>query len=182
MVYHEELQCCCTQVKYWILRTSKVAFRRLSRYDVWNPQCSCYGFRHTNSHLYSFLYFVEFVVVVHSCFITKEEREEILEQREEKRIEKEFEEEIMKSPSMIPMTPGFVGQDHGMIPELPDTHRWLPRVPLHMEEFFMHRLLPGPRHAHRALIDSVLQVLLRTFLCGITRICLRRYKPNQYRR
>lgn len=74
---------------------------------------------HTNSQLYSFLYFVEFVVVVHSCFITKEEREEILEQREEKRIEKEFEEEIMKSPSMIPMTPGFVGQDHGMIPRTP---------------------------------------------------------------
>ncbi|OOQ91079.1 hypothetical protein PEBR_02407 [Penicillium brasilianum] len=66
-----------------------------------------------------FLYFVEFVVIVHSCFITKEEREDVLEQREEKRIEKEFEEEIMKSPSMIPMTPGFVGQDHGMIPRTP---------------------------------------------------------------
>lgn len=65
------------------------------------------------------LYFVEFVIIVHSCFITKEEREEIIEQREEKRIEKEFEEEIMKSPSMIPMTPGFVGQDNGMIPRTP---------------------------------------------------------------
>jgi hypothetical protein len=73
----------------------------------------------TNTSLYSVLYFVEFVIIVHSCFITKEEREEIIEQREEKRIEKEFEEEIMKSPSMIPMTPGFVGQDHGMIPRTP---------------------------------------------------------------
>jgi hypothetical protein len=73
----------------------------------------------TDTSLYSVLYFVEFVITVHSCFITKEEREEIIEQREEKRIEKEFEEEIMKSPSMIPMTPGFVGQDHGMIPRTP---------------------------------------------------------------
>lgn len=59
---------------------------------------------------------MEFVIVVHSCFITKAERDEILEQREEKRIEKEFEEEIMKSPSMIPMTPAF---DQVMIPRTP---------------------------------------------------------------
>ncbi|KAF7715412.1 Uncharacterized protein PECH_007906 [Penicillium ucsense] len=66
------------------------------------------------------LYFIEFAVIVHSCFVTKAERDEILEQREEKRIEKEFEEEIMKSPSMIPMTPAFFGQDHpGMIPRTP---------------------------------------------------------------
>ncbi|KAJ5168188.1 uncharacterized protein N7482_003782 [Penicillium canariense] len=65
------------------------------------------------------LYFVELVVVVHSCFITKEEREEILDQREEKRIEKEFEEEILKSPSMIPMTPAFMGQGQGMMPRTP---------------------------------------------------------------
>lgn len=75
--------------------------------------------RYANQLLDSVLYFVEFVIVVHSCFITKEEREEVIEQREEKRIEKEFEEEIMKSPSMIPMTPGFMGQDHGMIPRTP---------------------------------------------------------------
>lgn len=65
------------------------------------------------------LYVVEFGVSVHSCFITKEEREEIIEQREEKRIEKEFEEEILKSPSMIPMTPGFTSHAPGMIPRTP---------------------------------------------------------------
>lgn len=65
----------------------------------------------------SILYFVEFCVTFHSCFITKEERAAILEEREEKAIEKEFEEEIMKSPSMIPMTPGF--QASGMVPRTP---------------------------------------------------------------
>lgn len=63
------------------------------------------------------LYFVEFCITFHSCFITKEERDAILEEREEKAIEKEFEEEIMKSPSMIPLTPGF--QAPGMIPRTP---------------------------------------------------------------
>jgi hypothetical protein len=77
----------------------------------------------------SVLYFVEFCISIHSCFITPEEREEILEQREEKKIEKEFEEEILKSPSMIPMTPGpmspghmtpgFMSQGRGMVPRTP---------------------------------------------------------------
>ncbi|OGE55487.1 hypothetical protein PENARI_c004G07727 [Penicillium arizonense] len=56
---------------------------------------------------------------IHSCFITPEEREEIMERREERRIEKEFEEEIMKSPSMIPMTPGSMPRGPGMVPRTP---------------------------------------------------------------
>ncbi|CAI7586046.1 hypothetical protein PCG10_007709 [Penicillium crustosum] len=56
---------------------------------------------------------------IYSCFITPEEREAILEQREERRIEKEFEEEIIKSPSMIPMTPGSMPQGPGMVPRTP---------------------------------------------------------------
>jgi len=56
---------------------------------------------------------------IHSCFITPEEREEILEEREERRIEKEFEEEIIKSPGMIPMTPGSMPQGPGMVPRTP---------------------------------------------------------------
>jgi hypothetical protein len=56
---------------------------------------------------------------IHSCFITPEEREEILERREERRIEKEFEEEIMKTPSMIPMTPGSMPRGPGMVPRTP---------------------------------------------------------------
>lgn len=63
------------------------------------------------------LYFAEFCICVHSCFITKEERDEILEQREEKIIEQEFEEEIMKSPGLIPLTPGF--QAPAMVPRTP---------------------------------------------------------------
>ncbi|KAJ5477832.1 hypothetical protein N7530_003341 [Penicillium desertorum] len=42
---------------------------------------------------------------IHSCFITPEEREAILEQREERRIEKEFEEEIIKHGSPYPGVP-----------------------------------------------------------------------------
>ncbi|KAJ5349858.1 hypothetical protein N7541_007585 [Penicillium brevicompactum] len=53
---------------------------------------------------------------IHSCFITPEEREEIVEQREERRIEKEFEEEIIKSPGMIPMTPGSMPHGPGIPP------------------------------------------------------------------
>ncbi|KAJ5169789.1 uncharacterized protein N7500_002572 [Penicillium coprophilum] len=56
---------------------------------------------------------------IHSCFITPGEREEILEQREERRIEKEFEEEIIKSPGMIPMTPGSMPRGPGMVPRTP---------------------------------------------------------------
>ncbi|CAG8194939.1 unnamed protein product [Penicillium olsonii] len=56
---------------------------------------------------------------IHSCFITPEERDEILEQREERRIEKEFEEEIIKSPGMIPMTPGSMPPGPGMVPRTP---------------------------------------------------------------
>ncbi|KAJ5231036.1 hypothetical protein N7489_011744 [Penicillium chrysogenum] len=69
------------------------------------------------------LMIVYYVVIlgfnIHSCFITPEEREAILEQREERRIEKEFEEEIIKSPSMIPMTPGSMPQGPGMVPRTP---------------------------------------------------------------
>ncbi|KAJ5823539.1 hypothetical protein N7447_005879 [Penicillium robsamsonii] len=56
---------------------------------------------------------------IHSCFITPEERAEILEQREERRIEKEFEEEIIKSPGMIPMTPGSMPRGPVMVPRTP---------------------------------------------------------------
>ncbi|KAJ5779698.1 hypothetical protein N7457_007418 [Penicillium paradoxum] len=56
---------------------------------------------------------------IHSCFITPEEREEILEKREERRIEEEFEEEIIKSPGMIPMTPGSMPRGTAMIPRTP---------------------------------------------------------------
>ncbi|KAJ5089396.1 hypothetical protein N7532_008080 [Penicillium argentinense] len=59
------------------------------------------------------IYVAEFGISVHSCFITQEEKEQVLEAREEKRIEKEFEEEILKSPSMIPMSAA------GMVPRTP---------------------------------------------------------------
>ncbi|KAJ5729813.1 uncharacterized protein N7483_004321 [Penicillium malachiteum] len=59
------------------------------------------------------VYVIEFCVCLRSCWITYTERDEILEAREERRIETEFEEEIMKSPyypttpGPIPRTPGF---------------------------------------------------------------------------
>ncbi|EAW10696.1 uncharacterized protein ACLA_051680 [Aspergillus clavatus NRRL 1] len=53
------------------------------------------------------LYFVEFVLSIHSCIMTPEERAERLERAEEKRSMKEYEEAILKSPSMIPMTPAY---------------------------------------------------------------------------
>ncbi|KAG0159754.1 hypothetical protein PDIDSM_7278 [Penicillium digitatum] len=64
-------------------------------------------------------YVVHLGLNIHSCFITPEEREAILEQREERRIEKEFEEEIIKSPSMIPMPPGSMPRGPGMVPRIP---------------------------------------------------------------
>jgi hypothetical protein len=56
---------------------------------------------------------------IHSCFITPEERAEILEEREERRIEKEFEEEVIKSPGMIPMTPSSMLPGSSMVPRTP---------------------------------------------------------------
>lgn len=53
----------------------------------------------------SAIFFAEFAVSVISCFETKEEREQRRERREEKRALKEYEESILRSPSMIPMTP-----------------------------------------------------------------------------
>lgn len=54
----------------------------------------------------SILYFVELVLSLHSCVPTKEEIDKRRERQEEKRTMKEYEEEILKSPIMIPMTPG----------------------------------------------------------------------------
>lgn len=77
----------------------------------------------------SVYYSVELGLSIHSCFITPEEREEILEQREEKKIEKEFEEEILKSPSMmIPMTPGPMSPGH-MTPGFMPQQVMVPRTP-----------------------------------------------------
>ncbi|KAJ5662281.1 uncharacterized protein N7477_009897 [Penicillium maclennaniae] len=76
-------------------------------------------------------YCVELGFSIHSCFITPEEREEVLEQREEKKIEKEFEEEILKSPSMIPMTPGPMSPGHmtpGFMPQRVSPHMFTPRT------------------------------------------------------
>ncbi|KAA8644570.1 uncharacterized protein ATNIH1004_008775 [Aspergillus tanneri] len=50
------------------------------------------------------LYFVELVVSIHSCFITAEERAEREERREEKRTMKEYEDLVLKSPTMFPMS------------------------------------------------------------------------------
>ena len=67
----------------------------------------------------SVLYFAEFCISVHSCFITNEEKQEILDQREEKRVEKEFEEEVLNSPGIVPPTPGFMPGGAGMVPRTP---------------------------------------------------------------
>lgn len=64
----------------------------------------------------SIIYAVEFGISVHSCFITEEEKEKVLELREEKRIEKEFEEEVLKSPSMAPMSAGMIPRTPGFPP------------------------------------------------------------------
>ncbi|KAL6236210.1 hypothetical protein BDW75DRAFT_207315 [Aspergillus navahoensis] len=52
------------------------------------------------------LYTVELGIAIQNCFITKEERAEREEQREEKETMKAYEDMILKSPTMIPMTPG----------------------------------------------------------------------------
>ncbi|KAJ5221796.1 uncharacterized protein N7469_010683 [Penicillium citrinum] len=62
------------------------------------------------------IYAVEFGISVHSCFITEEEKAKVLELREEKRIEKEFEEEVLKSPSMAPMSAGMIPRTPGFPP------------------------------------------------------------------
>lgn len=64
----------------------------------------------------SIIYAIEFGISVHSCFITEEEKEKVLELREEKRIEKEFEEEVLKSPSMAPMSAGMIPRTPGFPP------------------------------------------------------------------
>ncbi|GIK03102.1 hypothetical protein Aspvir_007171 [Aspergillus viridinutans] len=53
------------------------------------------------------LYFVEFVLSVHSCVMTPEERAERLEKAEEKRTWKEYEEAVLKTPVVIPMSPAY---------------------------------------------------------------------------
>ncbi|KAL4881587.1 hypothetical protein BJY04DRAFT_55434 [Aspergillus karnatakaensis] len=52
------------------------------------------------------LYTVELGVAIQNCVMTKEERAERDEEREEKETMKAYEDMILKSPSMIPMTPG----------------------------------------------------------------------------
>ncbi|KAE8148310.1 hypothetical protein BDV25DRAFT_20142 [Aspergillus avenaceus] len=51
------------------------------------------------------IYFVEAVVSIHSCFLTKEEKAEHDERREEKRTMKEYEDMVLKTPRAFPMSP-----------------------------------------------------------------------------
>lgn len=54
---------------------------------------------------YSLIYFTEFVLSAISCFTTKAEREEHRERREEKRVIKKWEDEVLNSPNVFPLTP-----------------------------------------------------------------------------
>ncbi|KAL4913393.1 hypothetical protein BDW62DRAFT_192723 [Aspergillus aurantiobrunneus] len=54
------------------------------------------------------LYTVELGIAIQNCFITKEERAERDEAREEKETMKAYEDMVLKSPSVIPMTPSAV--------------------------------------------------------------------------
>lgn len=53
----------------------------------------------------SVVYAVEVGLSIHSCFLTAEEKEERRERREEKAVMKEYEETVLKSPSMAPLSP-----------------------------------------------------------------------------
>lgn len=124
MVHCEKLQCRLQKVQHWILHASEstvccdcyhgVSSALSTLIFVYSPS--------TRKQLANIPFSVYYVIIlgfcIHSCFITPEERDAILEQREERRIEKEFEEEIIKSPSMIPMTPGPMPRS-GMVPRTP---------------------------------------------------------------
>jgi len=127
VVHHKELQCRRSQVQYRVLRAGESTLRHLHCFNVCKRSHSSIYTEGTNIFR-SLLYFVELCVSIHSCFITPEEREEIIEQREEKKIEKEFEEEILKSPSMIPLTPGPMSPGH-MIPGFMPQRGMVPRTP-----------------------------------------------------
>lgn len=60
----------------------------------------------TANDIHSVIYTVEVGISIHSCFLTPEEKDEHRERREEKKVMKEYEEAILKSPSMIPLSPG----------------------------------------------------------------------------
>ncbi|CAL5874578.1 uncharacterized protein PFLUO_LOCUS8875 [Penicillium psychrofluorescens] len=62
------------------------------------------------------LYLVELGFNIHSCFVTKDERTRIDEKREEKKIEKEFEEAILNSPGFVPMNQQMIPRTPGMVP------------------------------------------------------------------
>ncbi|KAL4910613.1 hypothetical protein BDW74DRAFT_828 [Aspergillus multicolor] len=59
------------------------------------------------------LYTVELGIAIQNCFITKEERAERDEAREEKETMKAYEDMILKSPTMIPMTPSAIPMTPG---------------------------------------------------------------------
>lgn len=72
--------------------------------------------------LQSAIYAIELGLSVHSCFLTREEKEERREHREEKQAMQAYEETILRSPSMIPMTPGpSTGALPAMTPRTPRT-------------------------------------------------------------
>lgn len=55
---------------------------------------------------HSIIYSVELALNLHSCILTPEEKAEHQEHLEDERTLKEYEEEIIKSSSVLPMTPG----------------------------------------------------------------------------
>lgn len=155
MVYHEELQCGCTQVKYWILPASEVALCCHCHHDVRVLELNARD-KKTNIPC-RVLYAVELGISVHSCFITKEEKEKVLDLREEKRIEKEFEEEVLKSPSMIPMSaPGMIPRTPGFPPiaASPTVRHGAPISPFTPRHLAFNRLGSGSTSSDLPLRDN----------------------------
>lgn len=103
------------------------------------------------------LYAVDFGISVHSCFITKEEKEKVLELREEKRVEKEFEEEILKSPSMVPLSaPGMIPRTPGFPPiaSSPIVRHGAPISPFTPRHLAFNRLGSGSTSSDLPLRDN----------------------------
>ena len=118
MVYLEELQCYVKSGQCRVLQAGQIIFCMHYHYAVRCPDTSPKCSKSLTISRSRVIFFSHFVLAVVSCFPTKADR---AKQAEKKQRKLDFEENVLKSPSMVPPTPGF--------PQSPVGRGWPPMTP-----------------------------------------------------
>ena len=106
MVYHKAVQRCITPGIHRVLQAGKSAFCILYPHHVCHP-FTLPLWSDVRLTIRSVVYAAEAGLSIHSCFLTPVEKDERRESKEEKETMKVYEDVVLNSPSMIPMSAGL---------------------------------------------------------------------------